>query len=296
MSLRPATLLLATLLAFGVAAPGYAQAQARADRGDRAVLPIWNSGSGQLEGLLVLEPTDDIAQAGARWRFGGSRLDAAFGLAAGDSLGLLCNHQGGLSNALGSLANNCMLAALDDDLPGAPAAGNRRGAATAALSSPTGRVGVSVGESRGRLPGWMTPGASRAGATQLDSNDLTVFAQKNITDQGFVSIAGTVAKARLIPYAQAPAGMADEWDSRSLSVGGGYGNFGASIIGQVVDTPGQPRWEGLGLGLTWRTPWSGQLTVGAENVVTRGRNPFSPRGQNGEDEGTVPYVRYEQDL
>ena len=44
------------------------------------------------------------------------------------------------------------------------------------------------------------------------------------------------------------------------------------------------------------TAEGGQLTVGAENVVTRGRNPFSPRGENGEDEGTVPYVRYEQDL
>ena len=48
-------------------------------------------------------------------------------------------------------------------------------------------------------------------------------------------------------------------------------------------------------GLTWRTPWSGQLTVGAENVVTRGKNPFST-GNAETDEGTVPYVRYEQDL
>ena len=38
-----------------------------------------------------------------------------------------------------------------------------------------------------------------------------------------------------------------------------------------------------------------QLTVGAENVVTRGKNPFAP-GNGEKDEGTVPYVRYEQDL
>ena len=36
-------------------------------------------------------------------------------------------------------------------------------------------------------------------------------------------------------------------------------------------------------------------TVGAENVVTRGKNPFAPSNLN-DDEGTVPYVRYEQDL
>lgn len=283
MSLRMAKLMFPVLLALGAATGAHAQ-----DR-DQTVLPVWNN-SGQIEALLVLEPTGDDARAGARWRFGGNSLDAKFGLASGDSLALLCNHQAGLA-ALGNLANNCMLASLD----GEEAVGAQRSTATAAFNHDGGRVGVTVGESRGNLPAWLAPGA-RGTAGQVDGNDLTVFAQHNISDQGYVSIAGTVAKARLIPYAQAPAGMADRWDSRSLEVGGGYGNFGASIIGQVTDTPGQGRFDSVGLGLTWRTPWSGQLTVGAENVVTRGRNPFSPRGENGEDEGTVPYVRYEQDL
>lgn len=285
MSLRLAKSTLALLLALGAAAGAHAQ-----DR-DQAVLPVWNN-SGQIEALLVLEPTGDDAQAGARWRFGNSSLDATFGLAPGDSLALLCNHQGGLALALGNLANNCSLASLDTDGAGA---GGQRSTATAAFSRPGGRIGVSVGETRSSLPAWLAPGAGQ-NPGQLDGNDLTVFAQKNISDQGYVSIAGTVARARLIPYAQAPAGMAGQWDSKSLRLGGGYGNFGASVIGQVIDTPGRERFEGVGLGLTWRTPWSGQLTVGAENVITRGRNPFSPRGENGEDEGTVPYVRYEQDL
>lgn len=285
MSLRLAKIALASLLALGAAAGAHAQ-----EGDDQAVLPIWNN-SGQIEALLVLEPTGDGAQAGTRWRFGGNSLDATFGLAAGDSLALLCNHQGGLAVALGNLANNCSLASFgNDDLEA-----GQRGTATAAFSRPGGRVGVTVGETRSSLPAWLAPGAAHR-AAEVDGNDLTVFAQKNISDQGYVTIAGTVAKARLIPYAQAPAGMASQWDSKSLKLGGGYGNFGASVVGQVIDTPGRERFEGVGLGLTWRTPWSGQLTVGAENVVTRGRNPFSPRGENGEDEGTVPYVRYEQDL
>ena len=62
----------------------------------------------------------------------------------------------------------------------------------------------------------------------------------------------------------------------------------------MVNVPGESDvWQGLGLGLTWRTPWSGQLSVGAENVITRGKNPFANSEQ---DEGTVPYVRYQQDL
>jgi hypothetical protein len=88
--------------------------------------------------------------------------------------------------------------------------------------------------------------------------------------------------------------LADHWNSRSLVVGANYGDFGANIIGRVVDTPNQPgSWEGLGLGLTWRTPWSGRLTVGAEKI-TRGSNPFAPNVES--DEGAMPYVRYEQDL
>ena len=284
MSLRAAKLMLPVLLALGAAAGVHAQER------DQAVLPVWNN-DGQIEALLVLEPTDDTARAGARWRLGsGNSLDATFGLEAGDSLALLCNHQGGLAVALGNLANNCSLASLDDNVPG-----GQRSTATAAFNRPEGRVGVTVGDTSGNLPAWLASG-SRAGAAQVDGNDLTVFAQRNISDQGYVSIAGTVAKARLIPYAQAPAGMADRWDSRSLRLGGGYGNFGASVIGQVTDTPGRERFDSLGLGLTWRTPWSGQLTVGADNLVTRGRNPFAPNINGRTDEGTVPYIRYEQDL
>ena len=39
--------------------------------------------------------------------------------------------------------------------------------------------------------------------------------------------------------------------------------------------------------------------VGADNIVTRGKNPFGlpdARSVDSEDEGRVPYVRYQQDL
>jgi len=122
-----------------------------------------------------------------------------------------------------------------------------------------------------------------------------LFAQKPLGSTTYLSIAGTMTRATLLPYAAAPADLGRAWNSRSLAVGGGYGAFSVNIIGQVVDSPGQKRWENVGLGVTWHTPWSGQLTVGANNIVTSGRNPFSPRGET-RDEGTVPYVRYEQDF
>ena len=273
------------LLALGVATG--AHAQTKPSKRDSTVLPVWNNTSGKVEAVLLLEPTGE-ASAGARWRLGSNTLGAAFGLEAGDSLGLVCNRQRGITSSIGGLISNCALAELSNDRDNNA---SQRISAGATLSRPGGKLGLSAGTGRDSLPAWLS---TNAGA-KLEETDLAVFGQKNVGREGFVRIGGAVARATLVPIADVPA-IADRWNSKSLSVGGGYGAFSANIVGRVVDVPGQPgKWEGLGLGLTWRTPWSGQLTVGAENVVTRGKNPFSPNNENS-DEGTVPYVRYQQDL
>ncbi|WP_305805699.1 hypothetical protein [Stenotrophomonas sp. YIM B06876] len=267
-----------------------AHAQSRPTAQDSTVLPVWNKGSGKVEALLYLEPTGEQT-AGARWHFGRNSLDAAFGLSSRDSLGLLCNSSRGTS--ISGLASHCMLASLgdDDDDRGI----GRHLSATTSFNRPGGRIGLSAGTGRDTLPAWLSSNG-KAPATRMEQNDLTVFGQKNIGREGFVSIGGTYAKARLVPLRDASPALVDQWDSKTLSMGAGYGPFSANIVGRVVDVPGQPgKWEGVGLGLTWRTPWSGQLTVGAENVITRGKNPFAPKNESN-DEGTIPYVRYEQDL
>jgi len=274
---------LALLIALGAITGAHAQS-----KDTRTVLPVWNKGSGKVEALLYLEPTGE-QMAGARWHFGRSSLDAAFGLSSGDSLGLLCNSSRGTS--ISGLASHCMLASLGDDEDTL----SRRFSGTAAFNTAGGRVGLTAGSGRDTLPAWLA-GPNKSPSLRAEQNDLTVFGQKNIGREGFVSIGGTYARARLVPLSDASPSIVNRWDSKSLSLGAGYGNFSGNIIGRVVDVPGQPgKWEGLGLGLTWRTPWSGQLTVGAENVVSRGKNPFSPRNESNDD-GTVPYVRYEQDL
>ncbi|SFK38593.1 hypothetical protein SAMN04487938_0569 [Lysobacter sp. cf310] len=284
MQARSLRLSFALMLAFGAASAAHAQT---AKRSDTTYLPVWNQSNGKVEYLLQLEPTN-APVAGARWRVGSNSLDAAFGLDAGDTLGLVCDRKTGLAGAIGNLANHCMLAALDEDDRG----GSRQVSAGAALSRPGGKIGLSIGNGKDTLPAWLSPNGRNS---KLDQNTLTVYGQKNIGREATVSIGGTWARARLIPAGEMPT-IADRWNSKSLTIGAGYGNFGANIVGRVVDTPGQPgQWEGLGVGLTWRTPWSGQLTVGAENVITRGKNPFAP-GNTDKDEGTVPYVRYEQDL
>ncbi len=279
MRLRPRRPLLALMLAFTMASSG-ALAQSRSGT---TMLPVWNS-NGQVEGALILEPTSEAA-TGARWRLGRNTLSAAFGLDSGDSLGLLCNNRNGIGNSISSLITTCNVAMLDDDTL----------SAATTLSRPGGKVGLSVGNGHDSLPAWMSPGTSNPSAGRFEQNDLAVFGQKNIGREGFVTIGGTIAHARLVPASEL-GNIPDQWNSRSLSVGGGYGAFSGSIVGRVVDAPGQPgKWEGLGVGLTWRTPWSGRLTVGAENIVTSGKNPFAPDNAL-EAEGAVPYVRYQQDL
>ncbi|KAF1685033.1 hypothetical protein B1992_13540 [Pseudoxanthomonas broegbernensis] len=295
MSLRRLPLLAFLLTALAAATGAHAQGRPAGAQG-QTVLPVWNKGSGKVEAVLLLEPTREAGQD-TRWRLGNHSLDAAFGLSAGDSLGLLCSSTSGAN--IGTLASRCLLGSLGDDEHDAR---GRRLAATTPIGHQGSRFGFTAGtaqEATATLPSWLDADGrpALAGAGRIEQHDLQVFGQKAIGTEAYVSIAGTYARARLIPLAEVAPGLVERWDSKSLSVGGGYGPFSANIIGRVVDMRDQPgsKWEGLGLGLTWRTPWSGQLTVGAENVVTRGRNPFAP--SNGEaDEGTVPYVRYEQGL
>lgn len=279
----------ALLLALGASAGAYAQSKP-ANPSDTAILPIWNNASGKVEAALYLEPTGDTA-TGARWHFGKYTLDTMVGLGAGDSLALLCDRKTGISSAIGSLTENCFVGSLGNQYDGA----SKRANVGAVLNRGGAKLGITSGTGRDTLPGWLM--ANGMNNTKLEQNDLSLFAEKSIGRNGVVSIGGTTAKARLVPAADLPAGLTDRWNTKTLSVGGGVGAFSANIIGRVVDVPGRSgKWEGLGLGVTWRTPWSGQLTVGAENVVTRGKNPFSPSNSTASDDGTVPYVRYEQDL
>ena len=111
MHTRSLRLSFALMLAFGAASGAHAQSS---KRGRHDVSAGVESIQRQGRNLLQLEPTN-APVAGARWRFGSNSLDAAFGLDAGDTLGLVCDRKTGLAGAIGNLANHCMLAALDED-------------------------------------------------------------------------------------------------------------------------------------------------------------------------------------
>lgn len=309
------------LLLASMATAAFGQSNALALPNDSAqnttVLPLWNSQNGQVDALLLIEPSvlpqlpsqRIIRPAGTARSSNGLQLRAGLSLEANPGMGVLCNN-GSVITTVGSMAGHCMLVNL-----GAQANAPSRSAINGLLQVQRARTTVtgSLGIGRDTL-GPSSPlqiGNSSAdrrlldsllgpNSATLDTRNASLIGQVNLGTQSWVSIGGTLARVRLIPTEQLRGGLPPEWGAGSLSLAGGHGNFGGEITGQMIEVPGQPsRYATLGAGVTWRTPWKARLSVGADNIVTRGKNPFGlpdARANGEEDEGRVPYVRYQQDL
>ena len=95
-------------------------------------------------------------------------------------------------------------------------------------------------------------------------------------------------------------------DEAQAGLGLLYGQFSGNVSGHVQRARGPllpgtsgALWGGLDLGVSWRTPWRGELTLGARNLVTKGEEPRLPDPQAASIDRTstrTPYVRYKQDL
>ena len=85
-------------------------------------------------------------------------------------------------------------------------------------------------------------------------------------------------------------------DQLSLSLGLDAGSLRGAIIGHVLssDDPALAgkRWTTLDLGLSWRTPWSGELSIGAQNLWSAPLNAT----RDSDNQARTPYIQYRQDL
>ena len=288
--------------------------------GNTTVLPVLNNQNGQVEALLLIEPSTlpqlpsqrIISPAptalSPKLTFGnGLQLRAGLSMEANPGIGVICDRSYGVLSTVGSLAGHCLLADFNSPPPlisGRPAVGGLL-QLQRANTSLTGSLGLRrdmlddpvdfanhVSADRRLLTTLLGPGN-----VGLDQQNASLVGQISLGSQGWISIGGTAARVRLITAAQLPGGLPPEWNTGSLSLGAGVGNFSGEITGEMIDVPGQIKtFHTLGAGVTWRTPWRAKLSVGADNLVKRGKNPFGLPDANNNDEGTVPYVRYQQDL
>lgn len=89
----------------------------------------------------------------------------------------------------------------------------------------------------------------------------------------------------------------------ALSVGVRRGDFSGVVIGHVLGpadllNSGQ-RWSSLDLGISWRSPWRGVFSIGAQNLWSSGNLPSMVEPSAHEPDAgqsRVPYVQYHQDL
>lgn len=294
------------------------------DASNTTALPILNNRNGQLEGFLLIDrgtgtttSLDRLLGRRAAPAAGagvvlpmdnGRRVGASLQLEANPTLGLLCDNSA-VARSVGQLAQHCLAANLVNDGMAVPLALSRPGLrANATLEGDRSRLTASIGlnqfdaQSPLLLPGARFGSAqtdlvlSLAGAN-IEEQDIGLLGEMQVGQTGWISIGGTLARARIVGANQLPGGVRPEWNTGTIRLEAGFGDFGGEIVGRVIELPGSPAtYSDVGVGLTWRAPWQARLSVGTASIVSNGPNPFTPSADDDNESNRVPYIRYEQDL
>jgi hypothetical protein len=133
-----------------------------------------------------------------------------------------------------------------------------------------------------------------------DAQSLGINSQWRLTAESALQLNAALRQLRLRNGNVAPV---LDLQQAMLDVGMSYGAFSGNVTGRVnrlSEQSGYPNsyWSGIDIGVSWRTPWRGELTVGARNVVGKASadEPAAAERSLGESTVRTPYVRYKQDL
>jgi hypothetical protein len=147
-------------------------------------------------------------------------------------------------------------------------------------------------------------GANALPTLVIPGNDLSrIESASNIGALGHFSfshdqtfdLSASFGRITLVPDSD---GSRRSYNQTALRLGVGTETLVGNITGRIyrpVAAPGisgAQRWTGVDLGVTWHTPWQGNLSIGAQNLWT---SP-PPAGDDAETQARVPYVQYHQDL
>lgn len=297
------------------------------------VLPVLSQESGRVEALLLLDaqpmlPADRALDrvlpgsalqrplGGLRVQLGdGSRIGTDLTFDAQPGLALLCRGNIGLAAALGSLAEHCLLAdvgAVDPLLGAAVGQGaNLSGFWRSAGDSVDLRFGLSWLDADSTGPGhsitqplagtavepWLAAAVLPGPLVAIQSQQLSLGVTGRLGEHGWLQLDGASSRSSA---AGLLIGSPLRWDSTSLSVGGGYGAFSGTLTGRLIEVPSEAQSSfDIDLGLSWRTPWRAQFTVGARNLLGQpdaSQWPLTTLPRSTDGDSRTPYVRYHQDL
>jgi hypothetical protein len=131
----------------------------------------------------------------------------------------------------------------------------------------------------------------------IDTQDVSLTGLWRLAPWGGVTLGASVGETRwqVLP-GTAPLSL----DQAALQLGLAYGPFSGGITGRTLRpaSGADVGWTGLDIGFAWRTPWRGELSIGAQNLIGRGTGSLPAPAAPVLDEATArtPYVRYTQDL
>ncbi len=312
--------LLASLIIAAMATSAVAQNSAKSplvDRQAQTMLPIWNGLNNKLEGVLLVD-SNSISSSNSRTviRPANSlatlnipltsqlKLSTSLSLSNNPGLGLVCNGQPGLFNNLDNLAQNCRIGDLLN--PNSNFGSSRPELIMQSqlryknflLSAGGNWSQFNFNAFTGNNNPAMVNNNPRITSAAVQKKEINLNGEIALGQKTWLNLGGTIAQARVIPASQLTGKtLPDEWQTNSVTISAGRGNFGGEITGSNIQIPGQPNsYKSLGAGVTWKTPWRGKLSVGADNINSSGTNPFKGTDNNPLDNGAVPFVKYEVDL
>ncbi len=150
----------------------------------------------------------------------------------------------------------------------------------------------------------MLPGAVTGvnGLPDFDSStQVNARGRLALSGDSGVMLGASMGRIRLLPGNLLGLSTLDQ---KALSFGVDRGPISGSIVGRTMQPePGMPssftadrRWNSIDLGVTWRLPWQGSLSFGAQNIWSSGNAANTPAGPPEPDQSRTPYVQYHQDL
>lgn len=257
---------------------------------------------GGVSDLRIIDATD-LFSSGLRWRLGnGLRAD------------MLVGRQAAPISFESHSANDCV------SLNCAQGNNSLQGLLSGTLgfgwTSPASAFDVSFGLSwlDRRVSDTAIPSSSSLGAfdlTFVDVGTTTPFAldsARSLTARAtwqpengpLLDLTAGLSQGQLTPVWYGLHGSGLDLNQASLGLGLSSGSLRGSIVGHVIsiDDPslvGSKRWSGLDLGVSWRTPWRGEVSVGAQNFWSAPLDSSAARDADSA-QSRVPYVQYRQDL